>query len=299
MVESIRQFGLQVRPVVSTGGKGDRLVPDRYKWLAGSYDVLTGPLTSYRDVVVARLALRPGDSVVDVGCGTGLCFEALHERVGNGGTIIGVDSSEAMLALAAERVDRNNWHNVTLTESTAEALQLPEPVDAAVMCAVHDILRSREAIENVVGQLRPGARVAAAGGKWIEPAIHPLNVVTASAHAAFVDSFEGFGEPWSHLGELLDDFEVSVVAYGAGFIASGFVRDMALPSPQMLGERIRAARCRTGRSVQEVADAVGVSQRTVSRWEHGDNIPQSDHRGPLAAALGVDARELFSDLRHT
>ena len=47
-----------------------------------------------------RTGLKDGDTVVDIGCGTGLNFPLLHRVVGPNGTIIGVDLSETMLAQA-------------------------------------------------------------------------------------------------------------------------------------------------------------------------------------------------------
>ncbi|MFQ5933789.1 MAG: methyltransferase domain-containing protein, partial [Dehalococcoidia bacterium] len=46
-----------------------------------------------RILAVSRLALEPGDVVLDLGCGTGLSFEYLEEAVGPDGRIIGVDVS--------------------------------------------------------------------------------------------------------------------------------------------------------------------------------------------------------------
>jgi ubiquinone/menaquinone biosynthesis C-methylase UbiE len=42
------------------------------------------------------------------GCGTGLCLPNLHEKVGPTGTIIGIDASEQMLNVAADRV-QSSW----------------------------------------------------------------------------------------------------------------------------------------------------------------------------------------------
>ena len=52
--------------------------------------------------------------MLDIGCGTGLCLPLLHEKVGPTGTIIGVDASEQMLDVAADRVTENGWANVQL-----------------------------------------------------------------------------------------------------------------------------------------------------------------------------------------
>jgi ubiquinone/menaquinone biosynthesis C-methylase UbiE len=47
--------------------------------------------------------IAPGDSVLDIACGTGANFALLDERVGPAGRVVGVDLSPDMLAVAAER----------------------------------------------------------------------------------------------------------------------------------------------------------------------------------------------------
>src|SRR4051794_21203796 len=76
---------------------------------AGRYDARTARYDVYRRRAIARLPLSPGDVVADVGCGTGLCFEQLVDRVGPQGTVVGVEPAAGMRALAAERIADHGW----------------------------------------------------------------------------------------------------------------------------------------------------------------------------------------------
>ena len=58
-------------------------------------------------------------TVIDVGCGTGLSFEALHRAVGMRGRIIGIEQSPEMIGKARDRVQRHGWRNVTLLNAPA------------------------------------------------------------------------------------------------------------------------------------------------------------------------------------
>ena len=58
--------------------------------------------------------------------------------------------------------------------------------DAALFCAVHDILQSPDALRNVLTTLRPGAWVAAGGGKWAAPMMVALNSMVSMLHAPYV-----------------------------------------------------------------------------------------------------------------
>lgn len=185
------------------------------------YDGLTIPYQQFRELAVSRLSLRPGDVVLDVGCGTGLAFEALEERVGADGRIVGVDVSEAMLDEAFGRARRHGWDNIDLIEAPVEEAFFPEPGDAALFCATHDILQSSAALDQALALLRPGASVVAAGGKWADPWLIPLNLAVLAIHAPFVTTFAGFDRPWSQLARRLDDVTVEEVLWGTGFVLTG------------------------------------------------------------------------------
>jgi ubiquinone/menaquinone biosynthesis C-methylase UbiE len=143
----------------------------KYRRLARTYDRLVsgvgGRVAGFdrqRERVIERLDLRAGDVVVDVGCGTGLSFALIQQRIGPSGRVVGVELSRQMLAVARERVEREGWSNVTLVESSVEEAEAGVEADAALFCLVHDITRSRRAVENLVGQVKPGGHVAVLGG---------------------------------------------------------------------------------------------------------------------------------------
>jgi SAM-dependent methyltransferase len=190
---------------------------------AGDYDRRTSAFQEFRRVIVESLPLRPGDVVLDVGCGTGLCFPMLVGQVGPRGHVVGIDASEDMVALARGRVANGGWRNVTVIESVVAEAQIPVTADAAVFCAVHDILRSPQAVRTVVDSLRPGAWAAAGGGKWAAPWMVALNLQVWALHAPYVDTFEGFDRPWSHLESLMNDAHVEQFANGAGYVFIGRV----------------------------------------------------------------------------
>ena len=64
---------------------------------ATDYERRTALYQEWRELLVEQLPLCRGDVVLDVGCGTGLCFELLQRKIGTTGTIIGIDEAPAML----------------------------------------------------------------------------------------------------------------------------------------------------------------------------------------------------------
>jgi SAM-dependent methyltransferase len=191
---------------------------------ARSYDRDTGVFQPYRRAVVEALPLRPGQVVLDVGCGTGLCCGLIRDKVGPDGAVIGIEESPDMVALAREHIAREGWRNVTVVQAPAEDVRLEGTADAALFCAVHDILQSPGALRNVMAGLGPGAPVAAGGGKWAGPLLIAVNSMIRALHAPYVRDFTGFDRPWRHLEQLVEDVQVREMAFGAGYVMTGHRR---------------------------------------------------------------------------
>lgn len=190
---------------------------------AHAYDGHTSVFQGFRRAIVDALPLRKGDVVLDVGCGTGLCFSALQEKVGPSGRIVGIDASSEMISLAHRRVAEEGWDNVDLVNGSMSEVGVAVRADAALFCAVHDVMRSPGALRNVISHLKPGSWVSAGGGKWAAPWLVALNLQVVAVHSPYVRSFEGFSRPWSHLERLLSDVRVQELAFGTGYVATGRV----------------------------------------------------------------------------
>jgi acyl dehydratase/ubiquinone/menaquinone biosynthesis C-methylase UbiE len=195
-----------------------RAVTTLYRHRAGIYDLATAWLEPYRHRAVSQLRLQPGDVVLDVGCGTGMSFAPVQAAIGSAGRIIGIDPSPEMLAAARARVEAAGWENVTLLEASAEEATLPEPADAVLFAFTHDVVRSPKALANVLGQVRPGGRLAAAGPKWttFAPQLNPLVWQVASQ---YVTSFEGFRRPWAELERAVPGLWVEEAYFGCLYLA--------------------------------------------------------------------------------
>lgn len=97
----------------------------RYTLVAPLYDVVSLEWPVYRSgrvIGIPLLGLSEGDTVLDVGCGTGLNFPLLLEAVGSRGHIVGVDRSSQMLDTARRRLPRTAAHRVDLVCADATSM---------------------------------------------------------------------------------------------------------------------------------------------------------------------------------
>jgi ubiquinone/menaquinone biosynthesis C-methylase UbiE len=182
------------------------------------------PFDGLRRRAVSRLELKRGESVLDVGCGTGLSFHLLEDGVGPEGRIIAIDQSPEMLEKARERVKINGWENITLIESSIEEAAVPETVDAALFALSHDIMRSPDAVENVVQHVKSGGRISVVGMTWNPWWALPFNLIHAFRLRRGATTYEGLGRPWTHLEKFIPGLQVQRVfraQYGGYYFALG------------------------------------------------------------------------------
>ena len=79
----------------------------------------------YRQQAVTALSLRPGDTVVDLACGTGLNFQFLQSQITSEGRIIGVDLTDAMLDVAHRRARSAGWNNIEFVPADMIEYEFP------------------------------------------------------------------------------------------------------------------------------------------------------------------------------
>jgi SAM-dependent methyltransferase len=124
----------------------------QYRQRASFYDAELAAFEPVRRRAIDGLQLQRGNTVLDVGCGTGLSFELLQQNVGSQGNIVGIEQSPEMFALASTRVARHKWRNVTLDNAPAESATIGCRADAALFLFTHDILRDPAGIGQLVAQ---------------------------------------------------------------------------------------------------------------------------------------------------
>jgi SAM-dependent methyltransferase len=197
----------------------------RYARLARRYDRRIRLMAPIRRRVIQRMGLRPGDHVLDMGCGTGASFEALQAAIGPTGRITGVELSAEMASVARARTAAEGWTNVDIVVGDATAAPLPTGVDGVLFFLVHDLTRMSDVVHRAVAAGRPGARVTAFGPvRATHRLAAPVNAVVRAIARTYITTFEGFDAPWTHLADAVPDLRVHRTIGGGVYVASGEVR---------------------------------------------------------------------------
>jgi len=218
-------------------GQADRTrehLIETYRKKAKHYDITSRlypapgyPQRGQRLRAVQALGLRAGDTVIDMACGTGLNFALLEKAVGPGGRIVGVDLTDAMLAVAQDRIEANGWRNISLVQADAAGFDFPAGVNAILSTyAMTQVPECAEVIAH-------GAAALSDGGRWV---VLDLKVPDrapgwlATPVTAVVRPFASIDEwlmrrPWAAIRaamqEELADPSWTELFFGTAFLAAG------------------------------------------------------------------------------
>jgi SAM-dependent methyltransferase len=172
---------------------------------------------------IERLSLRPGEQVLDVGCGCGTTTLELAKRVGSGGTVVGADVSRPMLAHARERAGQSG-SIASFLEADAQTHDFGEGAYDAVFSRVGVMFfKSPEAaFANLRRAVKPGGRLTFAC--WRDKTDNPWLVTAMKVAGQYIElpPPPEVGEPGPF--SFADEGHVRPIVEGAGWADVAFER---------------------------------------------------------------------------
>jgi ubiquinone/menaquinone biosynthesis C-methylase UbiE len=185
------------QPLEEVVARYDRIAPwYRFAEVA----ILLAP--GFRRRAIERIALRRGERVLEVGCGTGRNLPLLREVVGDTGHVVGVDAAPGMLDRARKLVAAHGWENVSLVNADAATVELDDAFDAAYFSLSYSVMPDRSAaLDRAWDALRPGGRLvimdAGVPRTRVTRALGPLAEIVATVFPG-----DPYSEPWNDLSRL-------------------------------------------------------------------------------------------------
>ena len=182
--------------------------------VAARYDLLNSLMSAglhhrWRERAADRAELRPGDSALDVCCGTGDLALELAGRVAPGGSVVGCDFSEPMLDLAREKARAGGADGLRF--EWADALNLPYDADrfdaVTVGFGVRNLADLDRGLREMTRVLRPGGRLVVL--EITQPTRPPLSTFYSlwfDRIVPLLGAFSGDSEAYSYLPESVRSF---------------------------------------------------------------------------------------------
>jgi demethylmenaquinone methyltransferase/2-methoxy-6-polyprenyl-1,4-benzoquinol methylase len=182
--------------------------------VASRYDAFNSLMTAglhhrWRERAAARTGLQPGDSALDVCCGTGDLTLELAKLVSPGGRVVGCDFSEPMLDLAREKTATRGAEGVRF--EWADALELPydgERFDAVTVgFGVRNLADLDRGLREMARVLKPGGQAVIL--EITQPTRPPLSVFFSlwfDRIVPLLGAFSSNPEAYSYLPESVRSF---------------------------------------------------------------------------------------------
>ena len=131
-----------------------------YKWDAKDYAKNSTAQFDWANELIDKLTLCGEEHVLDVGCGDGKVSAALSRRL-SAGSVLGIDSSEQMVALAGDNFPQNEYGNLSFAQADARALVFDGEFDVVFSNAALHWIRGHEPV------LAGVARCLTTGGRFL------------------------------------------------------------------------------------------------------------------------------------
>jgi ubiquinone/menaquinone biosynthesis C-methylase UbiE len=115
-----------------------------------------------RKLLFEMSALRPGESVLDLACGTGLVSFPAADMIGSSGQLLGTDISDAMIEVCRSRAEERGMTQARFERMEAEELRFDEKTFDAVLCGLGLMY-----VTDFLGSIREMHRVTKPGGRAV------------------------------------------------------------------------------------------------------------------------------------
>ena len=204
-------------------GAKPALAIERYRDMARKYDASCWRIEPLRALAIQLLALKPGDHVLDVACGTGSTVVTLAQQVGPTGQVLGIEQCPEMADIARQRLRDAGIDHAEIVTADVQRVSRVFGADAVLCSFTHDVLQSPAAVARIRQLSKPRARLAVLGARtqpwwwgW------PINLFVMWRARRYLTTFHGLHDPCALLRPLCETLEVKGAWHaGTSYLAVG------------------------------------------------------------------------------
>ena len=215
--------------------------------------------------LLATAALRPGERVLDVACGTGVVARLAAERVGSDGTVAGLDSNPGMLEVARSVTSPGAaiaWH-----QGSAESMPFPAAAFDVVLCQL-----GLQFVPDKAAAVREMQRVLVPGGRLIASVAGPTPPPFAILDEALCRHISPEAGPFVRMVfSLHDPDELRELLRGAGFrdVATQVAaKQLRLPPPaEFLWQYVRSTPLAEAVARADANSRAALERDVVAGWQ--------------------------------
>lgn len=193
-----------------------------YQVFALGYDTTCTRIEHLRLQAIEALSLQPGETVLDVACGTGPALPLLAQQVTPGGKVVGIEQSPEMAQQAEIRVASLAGNITVAVANMADPGHVYE-ADAALLCYTQDVLQSPAGVDQLIKACKPGARIVILGMKslpWLWG--WPVNLFNMYRARHYMTTYHNLDRPYRLLEQRGAQFSILCTAlWGSAYIATG------------------------------------------------------------------------------
>jgi trans-aconitate methyltransferase len=171
-----------------------------YRWNAQDYAQNSQAQQQWAKELITQLQLCGHETLLDLGCGDGKVTAEIA-RIVDHGTVVGIDNSEAMLALAQRRYPQTQHPNLSFRVMDAGNLSFAEQFDVVFSNAVlHWIKQHQPVIDGLYRSLKTGGRILLRMGGQGDAAGMRMVIDRVKDTAPWLRYFIGFEFPYTFPG---------------------------------------------------------------------------------------------------
>lgn len=235
-----------------------------------------------------RVGIRPGDKVIDVGCGPLGALLALSDMVGPEGTVVGLDMDEPSLQQARSILDRNGLERVQLVHANINEM----PVTAVCPPGPYDVAFCRQLLNNqkdpagtlrrIAAFVRPGGHIVVQSPLFFsklprsEPEVPALDVVLNWV-GQVMQRMGGSPGVARHYHALCQAAGLKEMSQRGFFAAGAADAGMLIRYTHDMGAALRTAVVKLGIASDEEVEAVLQQLKEAEMWEFHLNVAREFH----------------------